>query len=255
MRDPGVDDVDYVVCHDQLYSAHALLSKADGAIVERYDYDAYGSPYIYTADGDDDTWFTSDDTTADHSAKGLAHLFTGRQYERLDTSRLQYSRARYLNVSLIGPYRWMQRDPLEYIDGMNLYEYANNTPIVKLDPMGLTCGEGNCAHQCGDVFNGMGAGAPPGQGCAANCPPGKKTVICWTRATILYQACSLECDLDLRLLDEPAEEFRRARDRAYKKCGGPHRVVVLFGTFTAIALLLCLARTWRLLALKRRVRM
>jgi hypothetical protein len=32
--------------------------------------------------------------------------------------------------------RWMQRDPLGYVDGANLYEYGTSSPTDKLDPMG-----------------------------------------------------------------------------------------------------------------------
>ncbi len=135
MNNDAGDDSDYNVCHDQLYSAHGLLSKADGAIVERYDYDAYGQPVIYTEDGNDDTWFTSDDTTASVSAKGLPYLFTGREFGPLDGAdsnylKLQYSRARYYNYDLR---RWMQREPLGYVDGMSLYEYVGSDPIGYVD--------------------------------------------------------------------------------------------------------------------------
>ncbi len=33
--------------------------------------------------------------------------------------------------------RWIERDPLEYVDGMNLYEYVRSRPIDGLDPTGL----------------------------------------------------------------------------------------------------------------------
>ena len=113
------DDPDYVICHDHLYSPHGLLSKADGAIVERYDYDAYGQPAIYTEDGNDDTWFTSDDTTAATSAKGLPYLFTGREFNPIDGAalKLQYSRARYYSFSLL---RWFQRNLIGYAGAVGL---------------------------------------------------------------------------------------------------------------------------------------
>jgi hypothetical protein len=41
--------------------------------------------------------------------------------------------------------RWLQRDPLGYVDGMNLYEYVKSAPPRLLDPDGLVtrvqCGE------------------------------------------------------------------------------------------------------------------
>ena len=33
--------------------------------------------------------------------------------------------------------RWLQRDPAEYVDGMNLYEYVASRPLLVGDPMGL----------------------------------------------------------------------------------------------------------------------
>ncbi|MCK4873250.1 MAG: hypothetical protein KAS72_11035 [Phycisphaerales bacterium] len=38
--------------------------------------------------------------------------------------------------------RWTRRDPLGYVDGMNLYEYACDSPLVNYDPFGLMCGPG-----------------------------------------------------------------------------------------------------------------
>ncbi len=136
-NDDAGDDSDYVVCHDQLYSAHALLSKGDGAIVERYNYYAYGLPLIYINDGGDGDWWDGDETYASTSAKGLVYLFTGREFERFSGSSvyLQYSRARYYNPGL---QRWMQRDPIGYFDGMSLYEYVRSRPIVNMDPMGTS---------------------------------------------------------------------------------------------------------------------
>ncbi|RJP32933.1 MAG: hypothetical protein C4547_12860, partial [Phycisphaerales bacterium] len=47
--------------------------------------------------------------------------------------QIQYSRARWYNPDLG---RWMQRDPAEYVDGLNIYEYVASRPYNLLDPMG-----------------------------------------------------------------------------------------------------------------------
>ncbi len=134
-NDEAGDDSDYNVCHDQLYSAHGLLSKADGSIAERYDYDAYGLPVIYTGNGGDGDWWDGDEVTATTSAKGLPYLFTGREFEAYGNSlKLQYSRARYYNFALR---RWLQRDPIGYFDGMSLYEYCNSHPTDRVDFLGF----------------------------------------------------------------------------------------------------------------------
>lgn len=36
--------------------------------------------------------------------------------------------------------RWLQRDPKEYVDGVDLYQYTMSMPIVARDPMGLNAG-------------------------------------------------------------------------------------------------------------------
>jgi len=47
---------------------------------------------------------------------------------------LAHHRARAYNL-LHG--RWMQRDPAEYVDGMNLYEYVRSIPATYVDPSAL----------------------------------------------------------------------------------------------------------------------
>ena len=147
INDDAGDDSDYVLCHDHLYSAQALLSKADGSIAERYDYDAYGKPYAYTSDGGDGDWWDGDESSSSVSAKGLVYLFTGREFEIAGSLSLQYSRARYLNVHMFGPNRWMQRDPLGYVDGMSVYEYVRTMPVNHADPFGLVT-PGPCMRGC-----------------------------------------------------------------------------------------------------------
>jgi RHS repeat-associated protein len=138
LNDDAGDDSDYFVCHDQIYSPHALLNST-GSIVERYDYDAYGQPVIYTATatgGGDSDWWDGDETTSETSAKGLKYLFTGRELDNLDgnTMKLYYYRARTYDP-LFG--RFLQRDPIEYMGGMSLYEYVGSHSQVYIDPYGL----------------------------------------------------------------------------------------------------------------------
>jgi RHS repeat-associated protein len=120
------DGTEYVFARDHLYSPVAAIAKADGTITERYEYDAYGKPYIldadYTVDGSSDI--------------ANPYLFTGRQLDTLDSGGflIQYSRARYYDYETG---RWYQRDPLGYVDGMGLYEYVGSAPLDWLDTTGL----------------------------------------------------------------------------------------------------------------------
>ncbi|WP_161491656.1 RHS repeat-associated core domain-containing protein [Sedimentisphaera salicampi] len=67
----------------------------------------------------------------DESAVGNPYMFTGRRYD--SESGLYYYRARYYNPAL-GVFH--SRDPLGYIDSMNLYAYCGNNPVNYADPMG-----------------------------------------------------------------------------------------------------------------------
>jgi len=111
-----------------LFSVYALTNAA-GIPVERYAYDAYGSATVTDGVGNPlppNSWGTP------HSAVGNPYLFTGRLLD--EESGLYYYRARYYDP-VKG--RFLQRDPLGYYDGMNLYEYVRGNPIAGTDPSGL----------------------------------------------------------------------------------------------------------------------
>jgi RHS repeat-associated protein len=109
-----------------------LLSDAGGAIVESYTYLAFGQPTVMTNAGTDGNWLTEDGTTINTSAVGNPYLFTARRWDFY--TQLYYYRFRDYSP-LIG--RFLQPDPLGYIDGLNLYAYVNNNPLNWLDPWGL----------------------------------------------------------------------------------------------------------------------
>lgn len=97
------------------YSVHALTAAA-GAIVEAYQYDAYGRTTVFTGPGADGVWFTNDDPQAAFSAVGNPYIYTG---QRLDVeSGLGYFKNRYYETS---QGRFISRDPIGYAGGINLY--------------------------------------------------------------------------------------------------------------------------------------
>jgi len=117
----GTDD--YFAARHHNFNVMALLDDADGSVVERYDYDPYGKRYVLDADYSDDADGLSD-VGLNIGHQGLLHdMETG----------LIYNRARMLNPA-IG--RFMQRDPLEYVDGMLVYAYYAGLHGSR-DPFGL----------------------------------------------------------------------------------------------------------------------
>jgi len=128
---------DYFYHHNSLGSVVALTNLS-AIVIERYEYDAYGNPIIsvLSSAGNSST------------ASGNAFMFTGREYDT-ETGNYHY-RARF-TVPNWG--RFVQWDPLGYVDGTNFYEYAKSNPSNASDPLGLACCKDygidwNCFYSC-----------------------------------------------------------------------------------------------------------
>jgi RHS repeat-associated protein len=117
----GLDERLYYLT-DANMNVTALLDTG-GDAVERYVYDPYGKVTIYDA-----TWTS----TRSSSSYENAILFCG--YRRDSETGLYDVRNRTYHPT---PGRWLQRDPLGYIDGPSLYEYVGGAPAVGTDPAGL----------------------------------------------------------------------------------------------------------------------
>lgn len=114
------------------------LVNATGAVQQRFNYDAYGTPDFLTSG------FSSSNNTSDFEV-----LYCGYRFE--NATNLFHIRHRAFNPSLGC---WNQRDPLGYVDGQNLYLYVSTAPICSLDPFGaLGLGQ---ALKCGAFAVGAG---------------------------------------------------------------------------------------------------
>jgi RHS repeat-associated protein len=108
---------------NQQYSVIALTG-GSGSIMERYAYDAYGTP-----------------TILDSSLSPLAssnslnrYTYTGREFD--ETLGLYHYRARMYD-SVAG--RFCSRDPIGFDAGdLNVYRYVSSQPLHRIDPSGLT---------------------------------------------------------------------------------------------------------------------
>jgi RHS repeat-associated protein len=135
---------------NELFSVEALTDSS-GTAVERYYYDAYGEPVVMDGSYNPlplNAWGTP------HSAVGNSYLFTGRQLD--EESGIYYYRARYYDPA---EGRFIQRDPLDYVDGPNLYEYVRSEPTRLTDPTGLHYIAGSLTLSCPVKCNGETIGA------------------------------------------------------------------------------------------------
>lgn len=111
----------------QWYYLHDALGSVMGVIGGKFGREEDREYYLYDAYGQCDST----------SAIGNPYFFTGK---RVDAG-LQDNVNRTYNYTLG---RWMQIDPLGYVDGMNLYEYVKSSPTMFIDPKGtLLCKECN----------------------------------------------------------------------------------------------------------------
>lgn len=125
----SVDDVLQMQRGSNTYYYHknhlgsvVALTNANGNLVERYEYDPYGQPTVFDAT----------DNVLNQSAIGNAILFTSRDYDY--ETGLYYYRFRTMHPGLG---RFMQQDPMMFVNGLNMYNYVWNNPLYFIDPWGL----------------------------------------------------------------------------------------------------------------------
>jgi RHS repeat-associated protein len=137
MYGPGADEilwryqsnVGHLRYHSDIHGNVTTLLDWSGNVVEKYTYDAFGSPAIT------DWWGNPHYDAAGHYASwyGNRFLFQGREY--FPELGLYDYRHRFYDPSLG---RFLQTDPTGFDAGdMNLYRYCDDDPIDQSDPTGL----------------------------------------------------------------------------------------------------------------------
>jgi len=138
-----------------------FLTDESGAIPEYYRYDPYGRRHIFVADDDGNGLAFGHQVLASTVGNVIGHK--GRWHE--PATGLIENRARFNNPR-IG--RWMQRDPLGYVDGLSLYAYVQSNPVIGNDPSGFVA-------------------------CLCRCPVWPFPPTCWTAAPCLGKAVGNTC--------------------------------------------------------------
>jgi len=119
--------------HQNTLHSVIALTDVNGAVVEGYQYSAYGRQTVILPGSDGVVDFSGNDifVAGDTSQLNNQYMFTGR---RLDAETgLYYYRNRYMNSE---QGRFISRDTIDYSKTLEIYEYVNSSPVMKTDPSG-----------------------------------------------------------------------------------------------------------------------
>ena len=117
----GSAQTHYYYITDHLGTVHAITD-ASGAVVESYDYDAWGNVRVFNAAG------------TQIPASGIGNRFTFQGREMSWATGLINFRARWYDP-VTG--RWLSNDPIGISGGLNQYVACGNSPLWLRDPHGL----------------------------------------------------------------------------------------------------------------------
>ncbi len=107
--------IEYKIISDHLGSVRLVVNASNGNVVQRMDYDTWGK--------------VLNDTNPGFQPFG----FAGGIYDQ-DTKLVKFGARDYDPETG----RWISKDPIKFDGGINLYAYADNDPVNRIDPNGLT---------------------------------------------------------------------------------------------------------------------
>ena len=124
-------------------------------LAARYEYDPYGN--LIGPDTNGDGVFNSADDPGPYASRN-PFRFSTKSFD--DETGFGYWGYRYLWPKLG---RWLNRDPIGELGGVNLYAYAQNSPAAAIDPLGQYCIMGNPCDGPGEPDPCPQGGPPPSQ--------------------------------------------------------------------------------------------
>ncbi|MCC6761832.1 MAG: T9SS type A sorting domain-containing protein [Chitinophagaceae bacterium] len=127
--------------HQNELNSVEAISNAQGRVVEKYEYDVYGKQSITD----------SLNNALAGSLTGNHFGFTGQIYDSATGMNKFYFREYNPQTGLFN-----QRDPLDYDDGMGMYQYVHNNPANGVDILGLEdCVEKSTARETISKVDGI----------------------------------------------------------------------------------------------------
>ncbi len=122
-----VKDGEYFFYRKDAQGNVIAIINGDGGLIARYEYDAWGNNVVTDKDGNPVT-----------SGIGVLNPFRYRSYYYDTETELYYLQTRYYDPELG---RFISQDSIEYaapetINGLNLYAYCANNPVMYVDPTG-----------------------------------------------------------------------------------------------------------------------
>jgi RHS repeat-associated protein len=159
------------VCQDANYNITSLIDTS-GLVLEHYNYTPYGVQSVY-----DGSWTS-------RSSSSYAWQFGHQGLFIDDATELYYNRNRWIHP-LLG--RFLTRDPIGYVHGLNLYEYEDSNPLIMQDPTGLVPGGADDGGGLSPPFGGL-----PWQG---GWQPNQQNIMCEINKDLTTpDPCPANCD-------------------------------------------------------------
>lgn len=112
----------YYTMQNNVNSVTGITDSANH-LTEHYEYEPFGASHT----------FNNGYSGIPNSSIGNEIQFGGRHY--IASTGVYNFRFRYLDIQ---QGRFIQRDPLKYTDGMNLFSYVGNNTVSNIDPLGLS---------------------------------------------------------------------------------------------------------------------
>ncbi len=124
-----VKDGEYFFYRKDAHGNVIAIINGDDGLIARYEYDAWGNNVVTDKDGNPVT-----------SGIGVLNPFRYRSYYYDTETELYYLQTRYYDPELG---RFISQDSIEYaapetINGLNLYAYCGNNPVMYVDPAGTS---------------------------------------------------------------------------------------------------------------------